>query len=170
VKFVKSRSIEPMPSQRQRDPEAVTQFIERFASALVDAGVPQMPALVFVALLATDSGRLTADELAAQLGISRAAVSGAVKYLAHLELVGRERQPGTRRHLYVIQDPTWYELVARREQLLERWIATTRSGVDALGVDTPAGARLVESLRFFEFTREELSAMLERWARRRSDA
>jgi len=129
-----------------------------------------MPALIFVALLATDSGRLTADELATQLGVSRAAVSGAVKYLTHLGLVSRERQPGTRRHLYVMQDPTWYELVARREQLLERWIATTRTGVDALGGETPAGARLIESLRFLEFAREDLSAMLERWARRRSDA
>jgi DNA-binding transcriptional regulator GbsR (MarR family) len=154
-----------VPSKRERDPDAVSHFIERFSAALVEAGVPQMPALVFVALLATDSGRLTADELATQLRVSRAAVSGAVKYLTQLGLVSRERQPGTRRHRYLLQDPTWYELVARREQVLERWILSTRAGVDALGPDTPAGARLVESLRFFEFVREELAAMLERWKR-----
>jgi DNA-binding transcriptional regulator GbsR (MarR family) len=143
------------------------QFIERFSSALVEAGVPQMPALVFVALLATDSGRLTADELTTQLRVSRAAVSGAVKYLTQVGLVSREREPGTRRHRYFLQDPTWYELVARRERLLERWIVTARAGVDALGSDTPAGARLVESMHFFEFARAELSAMLERWQARR---
>jgi DNA-binding transcriptional regulator GbsR (MarR family) len=154
-----------MPSKRERDPDAVTQFIERFSSALVDAGVPHMPALVFVALLATDSGRLTADELATQLRVSRAAVSGAVKYLRQVGLVGRERQPGTRRHRYFLEDPTWYELVARREQILERWILATRSGAEALGPDTPAGARLLESLRFFEFARDDLVAMLERWKR-----
>jgi DNA-binding transcriptional regulator GbsR (MarR family) len=157
-----------MSSQRdRRDPDAVTHFIERFSSALVEAGVPQMPALVFVALLATDSGRLTADELATQLRVSRGAVSGAVKYLNQLRLVSRERQPGTRRHRYFLQDPTWYELIARREQVLEHWIVTTRAGVDALGPDTPAGVRLLESLRFFEFAREELAAMLERWQARR---
>ena len=48
--------------------------MERFGSALVDAGMPRMPALVFVALLASDSGRLTADELMEQLRVSRAAV------------------------------------------------------------------------------------------------
>lgn len=122
-----------------------------------------MPALVFVALLATDSGRLTAEELATQLRVSRAAISGAVKYLSHVGLVSRERLPGSRRHRYFLQDPTWYELVARREQILERWIVSTRDGAEALGVDSPAGARLVESLRFFEFLRTELSAMLERW-------
>ncbi len=157
--------MQPMASQPERDPDAVARFIERFSSGLVDAGVPHMPALVFVALLATDSGRLTADELGTQLRVSRAAVSGAVKYLRQVGLVGRERQPGTRRHRYFLEDPTWYELVARREQILERWILATRSGVDALGPDTPAGARLVESLRFFEFAREDLVAMLERWKR-----
>ena len=34
-------------------------FIERFASVLVESGVPRMPARVFAALLADDSGRLT---------------------------------------------------------------------------------------------------------------
>jgi DNA-binding transcriptional regulator GbsR (MarR family) len=158
------------PKRPQRDPDGVTQFIERFSTALVEAGVPQMPALVFVALLATDSGRLTADELATQLRVSRAAISGAVKYLTQLRLVSRERVPGTRRQRYFLQDPTWYELVARREQVLLHWIVTTREGVDALGPDSPAGERLTESLRFFEFAREELLAMLERWQARRTQA
>lgn len=146
-----------------RDAQAVWQFVERFASALVDAGMPRMAALVFAALLATDSGRLTADELAAQIQVSRAAISGAVRYLSHVGLLSRERQPGSRRDHYVLQDATWYELVALREQLLDRWIANTRAGVDAVGAATPAGDRLAESLAFFEFLRKEIPAMLARW-------
>lgn len=122
-----------------------------------------MPALVFVALLATDSGRLTAEELAAQLQVSRAAISGAVNYLSPLGLITRERQPGTRRYRYVLQDPTWFELVVRRERLLDRWITTTRDGIDALGPTTAAGQRLAESLAFFEFLQREMPAMLARW-------
>jgi DNA-binding transcriptional regulator GbsR (MarR family) len=148
----------------------VAEFVERFGATLVDAGVPQMPALVFVALLATDSGRLSAEELATRLQVSPAAVSGAVKYLTHVGLVSRERQPGSRRHYYFLQDPTWYELVARREQILDRWIAHTRAGVDALGPATPAGRRLAESLDFFEFLRGEMSAMLARWRERQAGA
>lgn len=143
-------------------------FVESFASALVDAGMPQMPALVFVALLASDGGGLTADELAEQLQVSRAAISGAVKYLSQFGLTRRERQVGTRRHRYVLQDPTWYETVAHRERVLDRWIATTREGVDALGPSTPAGRRLAESLAFFEFLSEELHQVLERWQKRRA--
>lgn len=150
------------------DDEAVRRFVESFASALVEAGVPNMPALVFATLLATDTGGLTADELAARLQVSRAAISGAVNYLGQLELITRERQPGTRRHRYVLRDPTWYELVARRERLLDRWIATTREGVEALGPSTPAGQRLAESLAFFEFLREEMPALLARWRERQT--
>ena len=152
-----------MTSARSNHDEAVRRFVESFASVLVDAGLPQMPALVFVALLATDSGGLTADELAAQLQVSRAAISGAVNYLSPLGLITRERQPGTRRYRYVLQDPTWFELVVRRERLLDRWITNTREGIDALGPTTAAGQRLAESLAFFEFLQREMPAMLARW-------
>ena len=147
---------------RRAEP-AVRRFVESFAAALVEAGVPHMPALVFVTLLATDAGGLTAEELATQLQVSRAAISGAVKYLDQVGLTSRERQPGSRRYRYVLRDPTWYTVVARRERILDRWIATTREGVDALGADTPAGGRLAESLAFFEFLRQEMPALLARW-------
>lgn len=147
----------------ERGDAALTRFIESFASALVDAGVPHMPALVFVTLLAAEDGGLTAEELAARLRVSRGAISGAVNYLGHIALISRERQPGSRRHRYVLRDPTWYELVARRERVLERWIATTREGVKALGPETTAGRRLAESLEFFEFLSGEMPLMLARW-------
>lgn len=141
--------------------------MQRFAAALVEAGMPRMPALVFAAVLAEDSGRLTADELVARLNISRAAVSGAVRYLTHVGVLRREREPGSRHDHYVLADDSWYEMVARRERVLDAWIRTTRSGVQALGPTTPAGKRLADSLAFFEFLAEEMPAMLERWRKRR---
>jgi DNA-binding transcriptional regulator GbsR (MarR family) len=150
-----------------RDEHAVKRFIETFASALVDAGMPQMPSLVFAALLATDTEGLTATDMAERLQVSRAAISGAVNYLAQVGLIARERQPGTRRQRYVLKNPTWYEAVARREQVLNQWITTTRDGVQALGPTTPAGQRLAESLAFFEFLSDELRGVLERWQQKR---
>ncbi len=156
-----------MKEGSRRNASAVEQFVERFAAALVDAGVPRMPALVFVALLASDEGRLTADELTDRLQVSRAAVSGAVAYLDQVGLLTRRRVPGSRREEYTLRDDSWYELVARRERLLDRWIVDARAGVEALGASTPAGARLAESLAFFEFLREEMPALLTRWRERR---
>ena len=144
------------------------QFVERFAGALVEAGMPRMPALVFAALLAADDARLSAAELAEQLQISRAAVSGAVRYLSDLHIVRRERQAGSRRDHYVFENDSWYEMVARREQVLDKWITTTRAGVEAVGPATDAGQRLAESLAFFEFLQTEMPALLARWRSRRA--
>jgi DNA-binding transcriptional regulator GbsR (MarR family) len=144
----------------------VFRFIERFASALTDAGMPRMPARVFVALLASYDGSMTATELAELLHVSPAAVSGAVRYLQQVNVVGRERRPDSRRDHYRLLDDTWYEMTLRREQLMSRWIAAGREGVEVLGADTPAGARMAESVAFFEFVRAELPALIERWRAR----
>jgi DNA-binding transcriptional regulator GbsR (MarR family) len=152
----------------QRDEAAVSRFIERFASAMVEAGMPRMPARVFVALLASDSGRRTAAELSAVLQVSPAAVSGAVRWLEQVNLAGREREPGSRRDSYHILDDLWYEASIRRDQMLPRWMATAREGVTALGPDTPAGRRIAETVDFFEFVQEELPAMLKKWREHRA--
>ena len=155
---------------QDRDREAVLRFIERFTSALMDAGMPRMPARVFVALLATDSGRLTASELADLLHVSPAAISGALRYLTQVNVLTRERQRGSRRDHYRLLDDSWYEMTLRREQVMARWIAAGNEGVDVLGADTPAGRRMAESVEFFEFVRRELPALLERWRAERESA
>jgi len=152
-----------MKSVEKRDSEAVHRFVERFASALVDAGMPRMPARVFVTLLATDSGRMTAAEMAEELHVSPAAISGALRYLQQVNMLTRERRPGSRRDQYRLLDDSWYEMTLRREQLMARWIAAGNEGIEVLGSDTPAGRRMTESVAFFEFVRAELPALLERW-------
>jgi DNA-binding transcriptional regulator GbsR (MarR family) len=153
---------------RGRDQSAVRRFVERFAGALVDAGMPRMPALVFAALLSADGARLSAAELVDQLQISRAAVSGAVRYLNGLGIVRREREPGSRRDHYVFENDSWYEMIARREHILDQWVATTKAGVEAVGPATDAGRRLSESLAFFEFLQTEMPALLARWRARQT--
>jgi len=147
---------------------AAARFIERFASVLVESGVPRMPARVFAALLTIDSGQLTASELAGLLQVSPAAVSGAVRYLTQVSLISREREPGSRRDVYRLHDDEWYEAIVRREPLLQRWERAVLEGVDAVGADTPAGRRLRDTAGFFEFLQAEMPAMLERWRVQRS--
>ncbi|MEU1051369.1 MarR family transcriptional regulator [Streptomyces sp. NPDC005876] len=146
-----------------RDPEAVSRFVEGFAAQLVEAGMQRMPARVFAALLSSDSGSLTAAELGDQLKVSPAAVSGAVRYLAHQHMVAREREPGSRRERYRVHSDQWYEALTNRETVVKRWAAALGEGVRSLGPDTPAGRRMAETLAFFEFVDGEIAAMMERW-------
>src|SRR5215212_5434331 len=131
-----------------RDEEAVARFVERFALTFSEAGVPRMPARVFSALL----------------------VSNAVRYLTQVGLVAREREPGERRDHYRIHGgDTWYEVTIRRDAMLLRWQEDLREGIEAIGADTPAGQRLEETRRFYQFIHEEMPTLLERWRRVRSE-
>jgi DNA-binding transcriptional regulator GbsR (MarR family) len=152
----------------ERDEQAIATFVERFADLLVEAGMPRMPSRIFVRLLVTDSGRLSAAELAEHLQISPAAVSGGIRYLTQVELVKRERPPGSRRDVYLVGHDAWHEALARRDQLMLRWADSLRSGVDTLGAQSPAGERIRESVEFFEFVAAELPLMMERWRTRNS--
>ena len=152
-----------------RDEQAVRQFVERFALALANGGMARMPARIFVRLLATDSGQLTAGEIAEQLEVSPAAVSGAVRYLIQVGLIVRDREPGTRRDHYRVTDDVWYEAYGHRDGLMAALVRDLSTGVDALGPDTPAGRRIAESVEFFEFIRRELPEMVERWRRHKAE-
>ncbi|KFF96845.1 MarR family transcriptional regulator [Streptomyces europaeiscabiei] len=153
----------------ERDPETVSRFVEHFAAQLVEAGMQRMAARIFAALLASDTGALTSVELGEQLKISPAAVSGAVRYLAQVHMVSREREPGSRRERYRVHSDQWYEALTNREAIIKRWEEALREGVVSLGADSPAGRRLSETLAFFEFIETELEEMMDRWRAHRDE-
>ena len=158
-----------MTQVTERDQQAVVRFIERFASAFAESGMPRMPSRVFVALLADDHGTLTAAELADLLQVSPAAISGAVRYLTQVNLVSRERETGSRRDVFRVYDDIWYEAIFRRDQMMARWEGPLKEGISVLGDATPAGRRIAETLAFFEFVHREIPGMLERWRAHRDE-
>ncbi|MFI1565371.1 GbsR/MarR family transcriptional regulator [Streptomyces sp. NPDC020490] len=152
-----------IPNATERDPEGVSRFVEHFAAQMVEAGLSRMPARVFAALLASDDGALTSAELGDQLQISPAAVSGAVRYLAQVHMLSREREPGSRRERYRVHSDQWYQALTNRGAIIKRWEDAMREGVTSLGAETPAGRRLAETLAFFEFVEQDIAEMMERW-------
>jgi DNA-binding transcriptional regulator GbsR (MarR family) len=148
------------------DEETVQQFVEDFASTLFASGIPRMPARVFSCLLLSEDGRLTSAELAERLQVSPAAISGAIQYLDTLHLVRRVREPGSRRDVYVVEHDVWYQATISQDTLLKRWVDQLAQGMALVGEDTPAGARLSESMDFFAFLLEEMEHLRTRWTER----
>ena len=138
-------------------------FIERFTSHLTQAGFPRTPARIFVALLTSDSSTLTAAELAGLLRTSPASVSSGVRYLLQVGLVAAEGEPGSRRLHYRMSTRVWEEVVQLRDRQFSDWAAELRHGVDVLGSASPAGARMVQTVRYFEFISHEMAGLLARW-------
>ncbi|MDT0345018.1 MarR family transcriptional regulator [Streptomyces sp. DSM 44938] len=141
-------------------------FVERFAADMTEAGMQRMAARVFACLLVSQEETLSSAELAERLQISPAAISGAVRYLAQVHLVSRERQPGSRRERYRLHHDLWYEAMANRDTILSRWTTTMRSGVEVVGDGSPAGRRMSEAAEFLEFLQREMNDILDRWRAR----
>ncbi|MFE4828093.1 GbsR/MarR family transcriptional regulator [Streptomyces sp. NPDC056672] len=134
---------------------------------MTEAGMQRTASRVFAALLASDDASMTSAELSERLSISPAAVSGAVRYLTQVSMVSRERDPGSRRDRYRLHNQIWYASLTQRDPVLTRWEQALREGVETLGRDTPAGARVAETVAFFEFLQKELLSLLDRWKEHR---
>jgi DNA-binding transcriptional regulator GbsR (MarR family) len=156
---VKELRMEPV----QRDDEAIGRFIERFAGILAESGMPRMAARVFVAMLSSDAPALSAAELAALLGVSPAAVSGAVRYLVQVGLASGVGEPGSRRLSYSVPPDIWQHMLRTRNATMARWAEILRDGADLLGVESAGGERIAQSARYFDFVAAVLPGVLDRW-------
>jgi DNA-binding transcriptional regulator GbsR (MarR family) len=150
----------------ERDPVAVRRFIERFTALLTQAGFPRTPARIFVALLTSDSRKLTAAELGELLQASPASISGGVRYLLQVGLVAAEGEPGSRRQHYWMSEDVWQDIVRLRDRQFTRWAAELQDGVQVLGAQSPAGVRMADTVRYFEFISSEMAGLLARWESR----
>ena len=142
---------------------------ERIGSALAEAGLQRMPARVWAALLVDDDGRMTSAELSAFLHVSPAGVSGAVKYLSQLGMVRRERERGTRRDVYVVDDDAWHDTMLRHDQIYGPITHALDRGLADLGPEAPAHHRVALSLAFLRFLEEELDAITVKWEHRKRE-
>lgn len=155
----------------QRDEEQVRQFVENMAMFLGDWGFPRMAGRVLMTLMAADEGRLTAGELAQRLGVSAAAISGAVRYLQQLQLVVRTPVPGSRSDVYEVPEGSWYAAAIVKGGLYRKLAELAESGVRAIGgKDASVGARRVAEMGdFFLFLDREIGTLLEQWLAERRD-
>jgi predicted transcriptional regulator len=142
--------------------------VEQLGAALAEAGMPSLPSRVFAALLVDDDGRMTSAELTEVLGVSPASISGAVKYLAHLQMLRRERERGSRREVYVVDDDAWHGLMLRRDHLYTPILRALQTAVDERGPASPAYRRLMLTGEFLRFVDAEMAAMTDRWAAHRA--
>jgi predicted transcriptional regulator len=151
-----SRGPESVPQPHGRDAEAVREYEEMLTTVLMASGLSnKMMARVLVCLYTTDSGSLTASELAARLQVSPASISKAITFLESQDLVRRERRE-RRRDRYVVDDDLWYQSMIRSARDNAQLAETARQGVAILGRGTPAGVRLETAARFLDFGTEAL--------------
>lgn len=161
----RSRTTTPRAAQAPeqahgRDAEAVREYEETFTNVMIASGMPAMMARVMACLTLTDSGSLTASELAQRLQVSPASVSKAITYLDGQGMVRRE-QGERRRERYVVDDDVWYRSMIASARAIAQVVEIARQGVGVLGTGTPAAARLENVARFLDFVGENTARAAE---------
>ncbi|HET8560383.1 MAG TPA: MarR family transcriptional regulator [Marmoricola sp.] len=146
-----------MPEDAKR-----TEFVERLGGSLTQMGFPRMPARVFAALLAAPEETLTARELSGRLGVSAAAISGAVRYLEQFRMVERTRVPGDRVDRFGVGVNFWEHAIRAEAAAFRPLVEMFDAALD--GIDFGAAKPRVQETRdFLSFYEAEVPRLLARW-------
>ncbi len=136
---------------------------EQAAAMLTAAGMARMPSRVMMALVGSPDEGYTAAELAERLGVSPAAVSGAVRYLVSMRLIQRLSRPGDRRDRYDLVDDAWSDMMTANAPLY----ASLAAHIDRIAddnVDAPASvARARETADFLRYLAERMPQLSADW-------
>jgi DNA-binding transcriptional regulator GbsR (MarR family) len=142
---------------------------EQAAAMLTGAGMPRMPARVMMALVGSPDVGYSAAELADRLGVSAAAVSGAVRYLQSLRMIHRLSRPGDRIARYDLMDDGWHSIVTANAPLYTK-LAESMEAIAAENTDAPLSvARALRVADFMRFLGERMPQLVVEWEATRSD-
>ena len=132
------------------DPETAAAFVADLTAALIETGLPRTAAGILACLFTSETGSRTAAELAGHLQVSAATVSHAVALLDQQALIRRDRDPGSRRHRYFIDEDAGVRSVLAGARANQRLAATALRGADVFRSRPATGARLAIAGRFLE--------------------
>ncbi len=136
---------------------------EQAAALLAAAGMARMPARVMMALVGSPDDGYTAAELAQRLGVSAAAVSGAVRYLVTMRLIQRLSRAGDRRDRYDLTDDAWSGMITSNAPLYAALAAHMDQIADE-NADAPISvARAREIADFLRFLTERMPQLVDEW-------
>ncbi|WES63208.1 helix-turn-helix domain-containing protein [Microbacter sp. GSS18] len=141
---------------------------EQAAAMLAAAGMARMPARVMMALVGSPDEGYTAAELSERLGVSPAAVSGAVRYLQSMQLIQRISRPGDRRDRYDLADGAFQGVSVGQAPMF-----TALAGlIDAIGSANPSApasvARAHETADFLRFLAVRMPELVDEWRTQRT--
>jgi len=144
---------------------------EQAAAMLTTAGMARMPARVMMALVGSPDSGYTAAELGERLGVSAAAVSGAVRFLQSMRLIQRVSRPGDRRDRYDLTDDAWHGMLTANAPLYSS-LADHMDRIADDNVDAPLSvARARNIADFLRYLATRVPSLIDEWeAHRRADS
>ena len=140
------------------------EFVDRMGLVLERLGGSRTMGRICGWLLVCDPPDQSLTDLAAALGVSKAAVSVVARQMETAGMV--ERVPGGgRAHRYRLVSGGWSQLMQVQLAGVRHGVEVLERGLDSIDPDDPAvRARLVEARDFFAFTERDGREFAQRWA------
>jgi len=139
------------------------EIAEQAAGMLAGAGMPRMPARVMMALVGSPDAGYSAAELADRLGVSPAAVSGAVRYLQSLRMIQRLTRPGDRIARYDLMDDGWHSIVTANAPMYTK-LAESMEAIAEQNPDAPLSvSRALRIADFMRYLGERMPQLVVEW-------
>ncbi|PRX97978.1 GbsR/MarR family transcriptional regulator [Allonocardiopsis opalescens] len=145
-------------------------FMEEMARFCEESGLPRMEGRLIGWLMVCSPPMRSADELAAELGASRGAISMAVRMLQRAGAVERVTVPGSRRHYYRFRPGFWRREIDTRVRQAETVRDMAEGGLKRLA-GAPEGEleRLRDFYEMYDFLAGEYAQVRDRWHEREQD-
>ncbi len=140
-----------------------TEAAERAAAIMTAAGMPRMPARVMMALIAAPADGYTSADLCERLGVSPAAVSGAMRYLEQVNFVHRGTVRGERRERYQLVPQALYYSIVNNTPVYNRSAAALDEMAEGLADDEVAQARARDIAEFLRFLARRMPQLIDEW-------
>ncbi|MEQ4725403.1 MarR family transcriptional regulator [Nonomuraea sp. B19D2] len=139
------------------------QFVDRMGLVMERFGGTRTMGRLYAWLLICDPPHQSLAELAAQLGVSKTAISTIARQLEAASMI--ERVPTSRReHHYQVIHGGWEQVMRVQLAALQPAIETLDFGLSVVGDDRPEQrARLEDTREFFAFTALDGDRFLQRW-------
>ncbi len=143
---------------------------EQAAAMLTAAGMARMPARVLMALVGSPDEGYTAADLAERLGVSAAAVSGAVRYLTSMRLIHRLSRPGDRRDRYDLTGDAWLGMITANAPLYSS-LAGFMDRIADENAEAPASVQRARDIAdFMRYLATRMPQLVNEWRAEREAA
>ena len=146
------------------------EFIQKMGIAFERNGAAPMLGRVWGALLVSESGEMTAEELAAELQASRGAMSHATRQLADMHYIEKFHKAGDRKDYFRIVSHGLVQASRQRVVELRQMQDLLREGVAALDENSTAPLHHIEEhIAFTHAMEAAVERFLDEWQQQKGN-
>lgn len=146
------------------------EFIEKMGIAFERNGSAPMLGRVWGALLISDKGEMTAEELASQLRASRGAISHATRQLSAMRCTEKFRKAGDRKDYFRIVSHGLVQVSRQRVAEIRQMQNLLHEGMAIVNAGSTTSLRLIEEhMAFTQAMEIALNGFLDEWQQHKGD-